>query len=128
MLILERDQHVLRYLWRNFNTQREPDVYVKRVLTFGDTPAPAMAQTALRKTAEEKRDEYPEAAETLTKNSYMDDIDTVKQAEKLTQDIDKVHESGGFALKGWTSKKAFTETQNLERGFTTPRKKEKEEF
>ena len=124
VLIPERDQHVHRFLWRNFNTQREPDVFVKTVLTFGDKPAPAMAQTALRKTAEEKRDEYPEAAETLIKNSYMDDIcdsvDTVKQAKKLTQDIDKVLESGGFAVKGWTSNKAFTETQNLEIGFKTP--------
>jgi len=81
---------------------------VKTILTFGG------------KTAEEKRNEYPEAAETLIKNSYMDDIcdpvDTVKQAKKLTQEIDKVLESGGFAVKGWTSNKAFTEMQNLERG------------
>ena len=97
-------------------------MHVKTVLTFGDKPAPAMAQTALRNTAEEKRDEYPEAAEPLTNNSYMDDfcdsVDTVKQAKKLTQD--KVLESGGFAVKGWTSNKAFTETQNLERGIKTP--------
>ncbi|XP_074629594.1 uncharacterized protein LOC141887235 [Acropora palmata] len=95
VLIPERDQHVHCFLWRNFNTQRMPDVYVKTVLTFGDKPAPAMAQIALRK-KEEKRDEYPEAAETLTKNSYMDDIfdsvDIVRQAKKLTHDIDKVLE------------------------------------
>ena len=55
VLIPERDQHVHRFLWRNFNTQRGPDAYVKPVLTFGDKPAPAMSQTALRKTAEEKK-------------------------------------------------------------------------
>ena len=124
VLIPERDQHVHHFLWRNFNTHRESDVYVRTVLTFGDKPAPAMAQTALRKTAEEKRDEFPEAAETLVKNSYMDDIcdsvDTEKQAKKLTQDIDKVLESGGFAVKGWTSNKACAETQNLEIGFKNP--------
>jgi len=49
-------------------------MYIKAVLTFGDTPAPAMAQIALRKTAEENKRDYPEAAEVLTKNSYMDDI------------------------------------------------------
>ena len=38
------DQHVHRYLWRNMETERPPDVYVKTVLTFGDKPAPAMAQ------------------------------------------------------------------------------------
>ena len=44
ILISERDQHVHRFLWRNLETFREPDVYVKTVLTFGDKPVPAMAQ------------------------------------------------------------------------------------
>ena len=35
VLIPERDQHVHRYLWRNMDTNRAPDVYVKTVLTFG---------------------------------------------------------------------------------------------
>ena len=34
-------------------TNREPDVYVKTVLTFGDEPAPAMAQIALRKSTDQ---------------------------------------------------------------------------
>ena len=46
------DQHVHKFLWRNLHTDREPDVYVKTVLTFGDRPAPGMAQIALRKTAD----------------------------------------------------------------------------
>ena len=49
--IPEVDQQVYRFLWRNLETHREPDVYVKTVLTFGDRPAPAMAQTAVRKIA-----------------------------------------------------------------------------
>ena len=36
ILIPEHDQRVRRYLWRNMETNREPDVYVKKVLTFGD--------------------------------------------------------------------------------------------
>lgn len=121
VLIPEKDQHVHRFLWRNLETEKEPDVYVKTVLTFGDKPAPAMAQIALRKTTEENRKDYPEAAEVLTKNSYMDDIcssvDTVMQAQKLTGDLDKVLESGGFAVKGWTSNKALINAENQERGF-----------
>ena len=60
--IPEMDQHVHRFLWRNLQTHREPDVYVKTVLTFGDKPAPAMAQIALRKTAEEAKEAFPAAA------------------------------------------------------------------
>ena len=55
ILIPERDQHVHRFIWRNLETSRKPDVYVKTVLTFGDKPAPAMTQIALRKTAEESK-------------------------------------------------------------------------
>lgn len=57
VLIPERDQHVHRFLWRNLEMEREPDGYVKTVLTFGDKPAPAMAQGALRKTAEENKND-----------------------------------------------------------------------
>ena len=68
------DQHVHRYLWRHLETERDPDTYVKTVLTFGDKPAPAMAQIALQKTAEENQELYPEAAKAIKINSYMDDL------------------------------------------------------
>jgi len=48
------DQHVHRYLWRNMETNREPDIYVKMVPTFSDKPASAMVQITLRKTAKPK--------------------------------------------------------------------------
>ena len=52
VLIPLEDQHVHRFLWRDLEIDRPPDTYVMNVLTFGDKPAPAMAQVALRKTAE----------------------------------------------------------------------------
>ena len=83
ILIPERDQHVHCFLWRNLETNRDPDVNVKAVLTFGDKSARAMAQIALRKTAKQEIDVYPEAGETLKKNTYMDDIcDSVTSSEK----------------------------------------------
>ena len=112
VLIPEVDQHVHRFVWRNMAVERDPDIYVKTVLTFGDKPAPAMAQIALRKTAEENQDLYPEGASFLKKNSYMDDIcdsvTTVQQASKLTKDLDHVLESGGFNLKGGYQTKIWT--------------------
>ncbi|XP_063952061.1 uncharacterized protein LOC135153433 [Lytechinus pictus] len=67
VLIPESDQHVHRFLWRDLQVNRKPDTYVMQVVTFGDKPAPAMAQTALRLTAEEGRAQSPEAAEVLKK-------------------------------------------------------------
>ena len=107
ILIPERDQHVHHFLWRNMETNRDPDVYVKTILTFGDKSAPAMAQIALRKTAEQEIDVHPEAAETLKKNTYMDDIcdsvTSLEKAEKLTDELDTVLAKGGFKVKGWVS-------------------------
>ena len=74
-------------------------------LTFGDKPAPAMAQIALRKTAQESQATYPDAVEVLTNNVYTDDIcdsvDTVEKAQGLSNDIDSVLAKGGFSVKGW---------------------------
>ena len=107
ILIPEKDQHVHRYLWRNLQTDREPDVYLKTVLTFGDKPAPAMAQIALRKTANGASEALSTAAKVIKNNCYMDDIcdsvHTEREAQKLTEDIDSVLETGGFKVKGWLS-------------------------
>ena len=107
VLIPKEDQDVHRFLWRNLETEREPDVYIKTVLTFGDKPAPAMAEVALRKTADEAAETYPKASKTILENSYVDDIcdsvSIVDKARRLTTDIDEVLASGGFKVKGWTS-------------------------
>ena len=49
VLIPERNQQGHQYLWRNMETVREPDVYVKTFLIFEDKPAPAIAQIAFTK-------------------------------------------------------------------------------
>ena len=111
VLIPQQDQRVHRFVWRNFDTSRKPDVYVKTVLTFGDKPAPAMAQIALQKTAQESQTSHPQAAKTLMENTYMDDVcdsvDTVEDARKQTEDLDNVLEKGGFKTKGWVSNKVL---------------------
>ncbi|XP_041463438.1 uncharacterized protein LOC121414350 [Lytechinus variegatus] len=112
VLVPESDQHVHRFLWRNMQITRSPDTYIKTVLTFGDKPAPAMAQIALRKTAEEAESRHPEAAQVLKTCVYMDDIcESVTdnpEAERLTKEIDQVLAEGGFKVKGWLSNQPLT--------------------
>ena len=78
------------------DTSRELDKFVKTVLTFGDKPAPAMAQIALRKTAQGQATN-PKAVDVLTNNVYVDDIrdsvNTIKEAQGLS------NESTAFWLK-----------------------------
>ena len=120
VLIPMRDQHVHRFLWRNMDQQREPDIYMMKVVTFGDKPASAIAQTALRLSAEEGESTHPEAATTLKKNVYMDDIcDSVKsekEAKKLSMEIDELLDQGGFKVKGWLSNNPLDGDTSEERG------------
>ena len=118
VLITEQHQHVHRFLWRNLEENREPDVYVKTVLTFGDKHAPPMAQIALRKTGQENEECFPEAVKVIKRSAYMDDIcesvNTRKEAQRLTKDIVKVLQSGGFKVKGWISNKEPIENEPKE--------------
>ena len=111
--IPEEDQHVHRFLWRDMDTTKPPDTYVKTVLTFGDKPAPAMAQIALRKTADQAENAHPYAAEVLKKNTYMDDIcdsvPNVECAQQLTKDLDEILDKGGFKVKEWLSNEILEE-------------------
>ena len=45
------------------DTSQELDKFVKTVLTFGDKPAPAMAQIALRQIAQEGKATNPKAVD-----------------------------------------------------------------
>ena len=123
ILIPVKDQHVHRFLWRDMEIGRDPDVYIKTVLTFGDKPAPAMAQIALRKTANENKAEYPKAAEVLEKSTYMDDIcesvDTKQEARELTDNIDKVLKTGGFSVQEWICNETLKQDVNS----TVPKRK-----
>ncbi|KAJ8039050.1 hypothetical protein HOLleu_16640 [Holothuria leucospilota] len=107
ILIPETDQHVHRYLWRDMQIDRPPEVFVKTVLTFGDRPAPAMAQTALLKTAKEGEQQHPRAAQALRHNTYMDDIylsnPTIEDTAEITHGIVEVLKGRGFKVKEWLS-------------------------
>ena len=78
------DQHTHSFLWRNCETDRKPDVYVLTTVTFGDRPAGSIAATALKKTAELGKEQFPEAATIIDRNIYVDDIaDSFKTNDEL---------------------------------------------
>ena len=112
------DQHVHRFLWRNFETGREPDTCVKTVLTSGDRPAPTMAITAMRKTAKLKQDVKPKTAEAILDNAYVDDIcDSVissNEAKTLISDVDEVLGVGGFQVKKWITNATLNSKESPE--------------
>lgn len=94
---------VHRLLWRNLETHREPHIYVKTVSAFGDKSAPAMAQIALRKTADEEKESFPTAAQVIKSNSYIDDICDSVPSQKRRKSLQKI---------STTSSKAHVQKEN----------------
>ena len=101
-----QDQMTHLFLWRNLETTVKPRTYAMTVVNMGDRPASAIAQTALRMTAEDAKEEYPEASNLLVRNSYMDDIPgsvaSEKDGMKLMQETGQILEARGFKMNKWT--------------------------
>ena len=103
--ISEIDQHTHRFLWRNMEQNKKPDIYKLMTVSFGDKPAGTIASLALRKTAELSAPQFPTAAATISENSYVDDIlssfDDEEEANAVTAEIDLVLSKGSFVIKEW---------------------------
>jgi hypothetical protein len=97
-LALKQDKDMLRYIWGEPGT--EPKLYRLKSLGFGILSSPFQAIKCLQDTAKALAKVYPEAAESLLQNTYMDDnsdgSNSLEKAKKLLQDILTVMESGGF--------------------------------
>ena len=99
------EQHCHRFLWRDMDTERQPDIYVMERVNMGDSPAPAISTEAVYKTANLFKDESPEAAEMLKKSSYVGDLidsrPNKSEAMKLAYDAENMLAKGGFTVKCW---------------------------
>ena len=100
-----REQMTHLFLWRNLKVDQYPCTYAMTAVNMGDRPSSAIAQIALRKSAEQASPEYETAASTIIKNSYMDDIpastDGPSDSNKLMNEIDAILEPRGFKIKEW---------------------------
>ena len=100
------DQMTHLFLWRDMQLDKSPETYAMTALNMGDKPASAIAQIALRMTAEEAAGEFPEASEMIMRNSYMDDIPASAKSKeagiKIMKDTETILESKNFKIKNWT--------------------------
>ena len=105
VLLDVEEQHVHRILWRDLDTDRPPDHYICLVVPFGDKPSACIAMTAMHETAKLYHDECPEAAATILKDTYVDDIlksvPDLRQARTLASNIEHMLSKGGFKVKQW---------------------------
>ena len=102
--VKKEDQSFLRFLWwPNGDLQKEAEEYCMTVHLFGAVSSPACANYALKRTADDNEDEYgSEAANTLRRNFYVDDVlnsaSTEDETVKLAKDTKAVCQNGGFNL------------------------------
>ena len=99
------DQMVHLFLWRDLNITKEPETYAMTVVNMGDRPSATIAQTALQKTAEQAKDEFPESSEIISRNTYMDDVtggaDSKEDALERMSEIGIILSKAGFHIKEW---------------------------
>lgn len=107
VLLEELETHMHRFLWRECDTSKQPDVWVITRVNLGDRPSGTIAITAKNNTAHLFAFIDEEAAQMLIYCVYTDDIINsiiggFKRALTLSQNSEKILKKGGFGVKGWT--------------------------
>ena len=106
----EQDRPYHRFLWRDFDTSKEPNVYEFSRLLFGNTASPFCSQYVLHTHAQAHKTEYPEAAESVDNSMYVDDLldssETVESAQHLQRQLSDMLAIAGFNLRKWSSNEA----------------------
>ncbi|GFU98563.1 integrase catalytic domain-containing protein [Trichonephila clavipes] len=81
--------------------------YKLATVTYGTVSAPFLATRILRALADEEKAEFPDAADEICNDSYMDDIlsgeSTLEGAKKLQTRLSQLLQRGGFELHKWVS-------------------------
>lgn len=103
------DTDLLRFLWwLNGDINRALVAYRMVVHLFGATSSPSCASYALRRCAEDNRDQFDSRAiETILQNFYVDDclksVGSEDEAVLLFHNVKAACQTGGFRLMKWIS-------------------------
>ena len=95
-----KDSH--RFVWRELDRSREPEVCRLVTVTFGVIDSPYKSIEVVLHHAETHKDEYPVAIEAIKSDSYVDDVlygaGDVDTAWKLYVQLKEMMLKGGFHL------------------------------
>ena len=106
--VSDQDRDSLRFLWVNSEDDSSIVTYQMLVHIFGATDSPCCAAYALRRTAEDNKDEFSiETYNTVIKNFYVDDLlksfKTEKDLLQIAPELIQMLAKGGFHLAKFIS-------------------------
>ena len=104
----DADSNLLRFLWfKDHDAEGPIQVFRMRSHVFGAVSSGSVASFALAYCAEEGRSRFPEAADVLLRNTYVDDAlcatDSVEAAVKVARDLKELCRSGSFNMTKFSS-------------------------
>ncbi|XP_036322393.1 uncharacterized protein LOC118736407 [Rhagoletis pomonella] len=107
IVIRPDDRCAQRFLWRDGDTTREPDVYEMIAMTFGAACSPCAAQYIKTLNAMEHSDNAARAVKAILDYHYVDDfVDSFRNVEEaitVSVQVRAIHRDAGFELRNFTS-------------------------
>ena len=102
--ISEKDRKYFRFLWREQENSKLKVFEFSRLISGGNA-SPFLAQLVSRKNAENNKNEFPRAYETVLHSTYMDDsMDSVENTNKgidLYKQLSKLWERADMCARKW---------------------------
>ena len=101
------DRDAFRFLWwPNSDHSQDPVDHRMEVHLFGATSSPSCSNFALRKTAQDNKDEFAkDIVKTVKRNFYVDDclksVESSERAVDLAVQLSNLLAKGGFRLTKW---------------------------
>ena len=118
--INEQDRDAQRILWYDNLKDRNIMEYRFTRVIFGAGPSPYILGATLQKHVLEYKEGYPETANALLKDTYVDDIqyggDSVEELTRFKDQATEIMKEGGFTLHKWHSNVASMESTVVEKG------------
>ena len=105
---LEPDQRRYhRFLWRDLDNDRPPDVYEFQRVVFGVNASPFLAQYVTQQHARTNADTLPLAADAVLSSTYMDDtmtsVEDSRTARQLYDELTMLWQKAGLHARKWLS-------------------------
>ncbi|GFY10115.1 DUF1758 domain-containing protein [Trichonephila clavipes] len=106
ILVDPNQRDLQRIMWKT-SADAPVKTYKLATVTYGTVSAPFLATRTLKALADEEKAEFPDAADVICNDSYMDDIlsgeSTLEGAKKLQTRLSQLLQRGGFELHKWVS-------------------------